>query len=125
MQKIGKTIIVLVCGTLVYYHRAYRYASLVSLLFNDLIVLLCSLSILDAANSIVAGLANSVGAAESVLRVATTGHDKRLFLKVVSFLYMLSALGRVVLGLTIAYGKAFLYKTQLTTSTLYRKYRYE
>ena len=36
----------------------------------------------DTANSIVACLANTVGAAESVLRVAATGHDKRLFLKV-------------------------------------------
>lgn len=36
----------------------------------------------DTANSIVAWLANTVGAAESVLRVAATGHDKRLFLKV-------------------------------------------
>lgn len=37
----------------------------------------------DAANSMVACLANTVGAAESVLRVAATGHDKRLFLKVI------------------------------------------
>lgn len=36
----------------------------------------------DTANSIVAWLANTVGAAESVLRVAATGHDKRLFFKV-------------------------------------------
>lgn len=36
----------------------------------------------DTANSIVAWLANTVGAAESVLRVAATGHDKRLFVKV-------------------------------------------
>lgn len=33
----------------------------------------------DAANCIFAWLANTVGAAESVLRVAATGHDKRLF----------------------------------------------
>lgn len=38
----------------------------------------------DSANSIAACLANTVGAAESVLRVAATGHDKRLFLKVLS-----------------------------------------
>lgn len=36
----------------------------------------------DSANSIAACLANTIGAAESVLRVAATGHDKRLFLKV-------------------------------------------
>ncbi|KAL5573184.1 hypothetical protein UlMin_022781 [Ulmus minor] len=34
----------------------------------------------DAAYNIVACLANNVGAAESVLRIAPTGHDKRLFL---------------------------------------------
>ncbi|RWW30208.1 hypothetical protein GW17_00005231 [Ensete ventricosum] len=37
----------------------------------------------DMANTIVACLANTVGAAESVLRVAATGHDGRLFLKVI------------------------------------------
>lgn len=36
----------------------------------------------DTANSIFACLANTIGAAESVLRVAATGHDKRLFFKV-------------------------------------------
>lgn len=36
----------------------------------------------DTASSIVACLANTVGATESVLRVAATGHDKRLFVKV-------------------------------------------
>ncbi|KAB2611096.1 reticulon-like protein B22 [Pyrus ussuriensis x Pyrus communis] len=35
----------------------------------------------DTANSIVAWLANTVGAAESVMRVAATGHGKRLFFK--------------------------------------------
>jgi len=40
----------------------------------------------DTASNIVARLANTVGAAEGVLRVAATGHDKRLFVKVsVSF----------------------------------------
>jgi hypothetical protein len=75
-------------------------------------------------------LANTIGAAESVLRVAATGHDKRLFIKVFQFsyyyyfltsylltsihnqliilqviicLYALSALGRLALGITIAY----------------------
>uniref|UniRef100_A0A0A9E5A7 Uncharacterized protein n=1 Tax=Arundo donax TaxID=35708 RepID=A0A0A9E5A7_ARUDO len=45
------------------------------------------------ANSIVASLANTIGAAESVLRVAATGHDKKLFFKVYlkkSTLYVLS-----------------------------------
>ncbi|KAM6589843.1 hypothetical protein CsatA_012448 [Cannabis sativa] len=57
----------------------------------------------DTANTVVACLANTVGAAESVLRVAATGHDKRLFLKVVLCLYVLSAFGRVVSGVTVAY----------------------
>lgn len=35
----------------------------------------------DTASSIIARLANTVGAAEGVLRVAATGHDKRLFVK--------------------------------------------
>ncbi|GAV71183.1 Reticulon domain-containing protein, partial [Cephalotus follicularis] len=121
----GKALGLLICGTLVYYHCAFRNSSLVSLLSDVLIVLLCSLAILgllfrqinitvpvdplewqisqDTANSIVACLANTIGAAESVLRVAATGHDKRLFFKVVASLYVLSVLGRLVLGVTIAY----------------------
>ncbi|XP_050382359.1 reticulon-like protein B23 [Argentina anserina] len=124
-SEIGKPVIVLICGTLVYYHCAHRNSSLVSLVSDVLIVLLCSLAILgllfrqmnisvpvdplewqisqDTANSIVAGIANTVGAAESVLRVAATGHDKRLFFKVLVSLYVLSALGRLISGLTVAY----------------------
>ncbi|XP_062196473.1 reticulon-like protein B23 [Phragmites australis] len=90
-----------------------------------LLFLLCSLSILgllfchlhisvpvdplewqisqEMANSIVASLANTVGAAESVLRVAATEHDKKLFFKVGFTLYFLAALGRVVSGAAIAY----------------------
>jgi hypothetical protein len=34
-------------------------------------------------------LANTIGAAESVLRVAATGHDKRLFIKVSIFISIL------------------------------------
>lgn len=45
-NEIGKPLIVLVCGSLVYYHCAYRNSSLVSLLSDVLIVLLCSLAIL-------------------------------------------------------------------------------
>ncbi|KAH0974294.1 hypothetical protein GBA52_016193 [Prunus armeniaca] len=71
---------------------------------------------LDTANRIVALLANIIGAAESVLRVAAIGPDKRLFFKtahqitsylnllqVVFCLYKLSALRRLVSGLTVAY----------------------
>lgn len=122
---IGKPVIVMICGSLVYYHCAYQKSSLVSLVSDVFIVLLCSLAILgllfrqmsipvpvdplewqicqETANSAFAGLANTVGAAESVLRVAATGHDKRLFIKVVATLYMLSVLGRMVPGVTLAY----------------------
>ncbi|GFP99101.1 reticulon-like protein b22 [Phtheirospermum japonicum] len=112
-------------GTLVYYHCAYRHSSVISLFADVFIVLLCSLAILgllfrhmniavpvdplhwqisqDAATSLFACLANTLGAAESVLRVAATGHDKCLFLKVVSCLYVLSVIGRAVSGVTVAY----------------------
>lgn len=123
--EVGRPAVVLVCGSLVYYHCAYRESSLLSLLSDVLIVLLCSLAILgmlfrqmnisvpvdplewqisqDTANGIVACLANTIGAAESVLRVAATGHDKRLFFKVVFILYLLSALGRSASGATVTY----------------------
>ncbi|KAL0906199.1 hypothetical protein M5K25_024673 [Dendrobium thyrsiflorum] len=57
----------------------------------------------DTSNSIAACLANTIGAAESVLRVAATGHDKRLFLKVIVILYTQSVFGRMASGATIAY----------------------
>ena len=44
--ELGRPLVVLVCGSLVYYHCAYRDASLLSLLSDVLIVLLCSLAIL-------------------------------------------------------------------------------
>ncbi|MCD7470976.1 Reticulon-like protein B22 [Datura stramonium] len=117
--------ILIICGTLVYYHCAYRNSSIVSLVSDVFIVILCSLAILgllfrqmnisvpvdplewqisqDTANRVLACLANTIGAAESVLRVSAKGHDKRLFLKVVVTLYVLSVLGRVASGVTIAY----------------------
>ncbi|GFQ05601.1 reticulon-like protein b23 [Phtheirospermum japonicum] len=57
----------------------------------------------DAATSLFACLANTLGATESVLRVASTGHDKHLFLKVVSCLYALFVTGSAVSGVTVAY----------------------
>lgn len=42
----GKTMIAIVSGSLVYYHCAYRNSSLLSLLSDVFIVLLCSLAIL-------------------------------------------------------------------------------
>ncbi|KAM0933731.1 putative reticulon-like protein B22/B23 [Dioscorea sansibarensis] len=119
------SLVALVCGTLVYYHCGWRESSAVSLAADVLIVLLCSLAILgmlfrqmsisvpvdplewqisqDTANSIFACLANTIGAAESVLRVAATGHDKRLFFKVIAILYLLASLGRLASGATVAY----------------------
>ncbi|KAL5974187.1 Reticulon-like protein B22 [Asimina triloba] len=113
--EIGKPLVLLICGTLVYYHCEYRNSSVVSLVSDVFIVLLCSLAILgmlfrqmnisvpvdplewqisqDAANGIVACMANTVGAAESVLRVAAAGHDKRLFVKVTAraaFIFLVS-----------------------------------
>ncbi|KDP25045.1 hypothetical protein JCGZ_22580 [Jatropha curcas] len=136
-SEIGKPMIGLICGSLVYYHCAYRNASLLSLVSDVLIVLLCSLAILgllfrqmnisvpvdplewqisqDTANSIVAWFANTIGAAESVLRVAATGHDKRLFFKVVICLYVLSVLGRLVSGFTVAYAALCLFCLYMVT----------
>ncbi|KAL6539263.1 Reticulon-like protein B22 [Orobanche gracilis] len=102
-------------ATLVYYHCAYRHSSFVSLFADVFVVLLCSLAIRgllfrhmniavpidplqwqisqDAATSLFACPANTLGSAESVIRIASTGHDKRLFLKVISCLYVLSVIG--------------------------------
>ncbi|XP_064990341.1 uncharacterized protein LOC135582381 isoform X1 [Musa acuminata AAA Group] len=44
--EVGRPAVLLVCGTLVYYHCAYRGSSLLSLVSDVLIVLLCSLAIL-------------------------------------------------------------------------------
>ncbi|KAL7222894.1 hypothetical protein ACSBR1_024559 [Camellia fascicularis] len=99
----GKAVIGMICGSLVYYHCAYKNSSILTLLSDVFLVLISSLAILgllfrhlnisvpvdplewqisqDTTNNIFACLANTVGDAKSVLRVAATGHDKRLFLK--------------------------------------------
>ncbi|KAL7192026.1 hypothetical protein ACSBR2_023976 [Camellia fascicularis] len=93
----------MICGSLVYYHCVYKNSSILTVLSDVFLVLISSLAILgllfrhlnisvpvdplewkisqDTTNNIFACLANTVGAAKSVLRVAATGHDKRLFLK--------------------------------------------
>nr|GMD88250.1 reticulon-like protein B22 [Ipomoea batatas] len=43
----GKPVIVMICGSLVYYHCAYQKSSFVSLISDVFIVLLYSLAILD------------------------------------------------------------------------------
>ncbi|KAL2933459.1 Reticulon-like protein B22 [Bienertia sinuspersici] len=124
-QEGGKAIVMFISGTLIYYHCSFRNSSFLSLLSDVFLVILCSLAILgllfrhfnisvpvdplewqvsqDTANNIFACLANTVGAAESVLRVAATGHDKKLFVRVVVSLYLLSVIGRMVSGVTVAY----------------------
>ncbi|KAG8388472.1 hypothetical protein BUALT_Bualt02G0129300 [Buddleja alternifolia] len=67
-------------GTLVYYHCAYRHSSAVSLFADVFIVLLCSLAIL--------GL---------------LFRHMNIAVPVVSFLYVLSVIGRAVSGVTVAY----------------------
>ncbi|AEE29503.1 Reticulon family protein [Arabidopsis thaliana] len=149
MGEMGKAIGLLISGTLVYHHCANRNATLLSLISDVLIVLLSSLAILgllfrhlnvsvpvdplewqisqDTACNIVARLANTVGAAESVLRVAATGHDKRLFVKVVICLYFLAALGRIISGVTIAYAGlclfclSMLFRSSIRNSVLNRR----
>eukprot|EP01018_Ginkgo_biloba_P027893 Gb_36106 [translate_table: standard] len=130
MGKPGMPVVLLICGTLVYYHTAIRNSSMVSLICDVLIVLLSSLAVLgmlfrqmnvcvpvdplewqisqETANKIAACMANTIGAAESVLRVAASGHDKKLFLKVVVVLYVLSAVGRATSGATVAYAALWL-----------------
>ncbi|MCO5572062.1 hypothetical protein L7F22_025813 [Adiantum nelumboides] len=125
LSRLGMGAVLLTCGTLVYYHCTVRTYPLISLAADVLIVLLCSLSVLgllfrycnisvpidplewevsqDTANRVAACIANVVGAAESVLRVAAKGEDKKLFLKVAISLYFFSALGRVTSGATVVY----------------------
>lgn len=118
--------LLLACGTLVYYHCGFRNRNIVALVSDVLYVTTWSLAVVglffrsfnltvlpmdpaewqisaETASCIVATVANVVGALESVLRVAASGSDKKLFLKVVTVLYLLSALGRSLAGATVAY----------------------
>ncbi|GJP37934.1 hypothetical protein CLOM_g22383 [Closterium sp. NIES-68] len=56
-----------------------------------------------AAEAAVAAGANVVGAAEGVLRVAASGSDVRLFVKVILFLYATAAVGRTVSLATVVF----------------------
>jgi hypothetical protein len=140
LRKPGMPLVLLICGSLVYYHCAICNSSMVSLLCDVLIVLLCSFAVLgmlfrqmnvsvpvdplewqisqETANKIAACMANTIGATESVLRVAASGHDKKLFLKVVLVLYFLSALGRVASGATVAYAALWFVSLIFCTSNL-------
>lgn len=63
----------------------------------------------DTANTFAACMANTIGAAESVLRVAATGHDKRLFLKVTYFIYIIDT----VIGYTLFFGSYWIFSPLL------------
>ncbi|CAI5999973.1 unnamed protein product [Closterium sp. NIES-64] len=56
-----------------------------------------------AAEAVVAAGANVLGAAEGVLRVAASGSDVRLFVKVLLFLYVTAAVGRIASLATIIF----------------------
>jgi len=125
LSKSGMPVVFIICGTLVYYHCVFRHTTLVSLICDVLIVLLCSLAVLGlmfrklnvsvpvdplewqvsekTADDISASMANTIGAAESVFRVAASGHDKKLLCKVVVVLYFLSVVGRAISGATVVY----------------------
>lgn len=118
-------LLLLACGTLVWYYCGPLQRNAVSLFSDVLLTFVCSLGLLgvlcrhlrltipvdplewqvsrDAANDMAACLANTIGAAEGVLRVAARGRDKKLFSKVVSVLYIISAVGRAASGATVAY----------------------
>ncbi|GLJ10593.1 hypothetical protein SUGI_0131290 [Cryptomeria japonica] len=72
----------------------------------------------ETANKVAACMANTVGATESVLRVAASGHDKKLFLKVAVVLYLLSVLGRAASGATVAYAALWIISLIFCSSKL-------
>ncbi|CAM6098393.1 unnamed protein product [Calypogeia fissa] len=112
-------------GTLVWYYCGPLQRSALSLMCDVLLTFVCSLGLLgvicrhlhlsipvdplewqvspEVANDIAACLANTIGAAEGVLRVAASGSDSKLFSKVVAVLYIASAVGRAASGATVAY----------------------
>ncbi|GLJ37347.1 hypothetical protein SUGI_0757750 [Cryptomeria japonica] len=103
-RKPGITLVLMACGTLVYYHCAILQTTLVSLICDVLLVILCSFAVLglmfrhltvsvpvdplewqvsqETASGVAEFMANTIGAAASVLRVAASGRDNKLFFKV-------------------------------------------
>ncbi|XP_057834557.1 reticulon-like protein B23 [Cryptomeria japonica] len=124
-RKPGITLVLMACGTLVYYHCAILQTTLVSLICDVLLVILCSFAVLglmfrhltvsvpvdplewqvsqETASGVAEFMANTIGAAASVLRVAASGRDNKLFFKAVLVLYVLSAVGRAMSGATVTY----------------------
>eukprot|EP00850_Spirogloea_muscicola_P007681 SM000039S14511 [mRNA] locus=s39:473479:474798:+ [translate_table: standard] len=121
----GAAALVLVVSSLIYWHCMAANRTIVSLIADMLLVIVCAIGILrllcrhlkisistspfevqlsaEAATCFVACLANTVCATEGVLRVAASGSDYKLFAKVVTFLYGASILGRMFSGPTLAY----------------------
>ncbi|KAL2620274.1 hypothetical protein R1flu_000479 [Riccia fluitans] len=124
-KRPAHTLLLFGCGTLIWYFCGPLRRNVVSLVADILFTFVCSLGLLgylcrqlhisipidplewqvtpDSANDIAACVANTVGAAEGVLRVAASGRDSKLFMKVVLVLYMISAVGRSASGATVAY----------------------
>ncbi|KAH8968997.1 hypothetical protein BDL97_02G013300 [Sphagnum fallax] len=125
-RRPAMAVLVLACGTLIYYHCAVRNRNIVALISDVLFVISWSLALLglifrflnlkilpvdpsgwqvsvESANYVAAMLANTLGATEGVLRIAAVGSDFKLFLKVVLALYLLSAIGRSASGATVVY----------------------
>ncbi|BBN15386.1 hypothetical protein MPTK1_6g19200 [Marchantia polymorpha subsp. ruderalis] len=124
-RKPRHTFLLLCCGSLVWYYCGPQQRNVVSLFADILFTLVCALGLLgyicrqlnlaipvdplewqvtpEVANDVAACVANTVGAAEGVLRVAASGRDSKLFTKVVLVLYLISAIGRSASGATVAY----------------------
>jgi hypothetical protein len=104
-RRPAMAVLVLACGTLIYYHCAVRNRNIVALISDVLFVISWSLALLglifrflnltilpvdpsgwqvsvESANYVAAMLANTLGATEGVLRIAAVGSDFKLFLKV-------------------------------------------
>ncbi|KAJ8768615.1 hypothetical protein K2173_023519 [Erythroxylum novogranatense] len=119
-SEIGKPIIGLICGTLVYYHCAYRNSSLVSLFADVLIMLLCSLAILGLLflqlNISYPTTLNLIHSQQEIVRWYTNTNGKPtlfLFSNVSFYLYILSILGRVVSGVIVAYTEDCMFVLQI------------
>ncbi|GBG89640.1 hypothetical protein CBR_g49429 [Chara braunii] len=120
------TLLAVACGSLMYYHVVFRHRSMVSLIADVALVLACATVVLyhlsnlfssslkmdlagkwelseDSAYRITAFGANTIGAAEGVMRIAANGSDYKLFVKVMIALCSMSLIGRVVSGPTFIF----------------------
>lgn len=141
-RKPATAILVLTAGTAAYFHCHVLNRSAVALAADSLLVLTCAGGILgflsrhlnyrvpidplsfelseESVFCTVSFFLNLVGAAEGVLRVAASGSDYRLFAKVVTFFYLISAVGRACSGTTAAYlGLWFMFIVPYACSKIY------